>query len=199
LAHVGCLQPPAAGGVRRIGAFRVFPAGRVFDGMPPTNKPVAKGKGGGESKAKKAAVAAALALALAAALAHAQTTTAANATGNAAAVVGQVESWTVGGLGLVVDIFGIMFWAAVGIAIFHIAVAYIAPTRFQRLGAMWDAVERTKDIAIGLAVLFFIFYGIMAAAASISGSFNAGTAWTLFAKVVSKPLVDLFNAVMKAI
>jgi hypothetical protein len=167
--------------------------------MPPTNKPVAKGKGGGESKAKKAAVAAALALALAAALAHAQTTTAANATGNAAAVVGQVESWTVGGLGLVVDIFGIMFWAAVGIAIFHIAVAYIAPTRFQRLGAMWDAVERTKDIAIGLAVLFFIFYGIMAAAASISGSFNAGTAWTLFAKVVSKPLVDLFNAVMKAI
>ena len=199
MAHVGCLQPPAAGGVRRIGAFRVFPAGRVFDGMPPTNKPVAKGKGGGESKAKKAAVAAALALALAAALAHAQTTTAANATGNAAAVVGQVESWTVGGLGLVVDIFGIMFWAAVGIAIFHIAVAYIAPTRFQRLGAMWDAVERTKDIAIGLAVLFFIFYGIMAAAASISGSFNAGTAWTLFAKVVSKPLVDLFNAVMKAI
>ncbi|MDT7870454.1 MAG: hypothetical protein RQ839_09795 [Thermoproteus sp.] len=167
--------------------------------MPPTNKPVAKGKGGGESKAKKAAVAAALALALAAALAHAQTTTAANATGNAAAVVGQVESWTVGGLGLVVDIFGIMFWAAVGIAIFHIAVAYIAPTRFQRLGSMWDAVERTKDIAIGLAVLFFIFYGIMAAAASISGSFNAGTAWTLFAKVVSKPLVDLFNAVMKAI
>jgi len=207
LAHVGCLQPPAAGGVRRIGAFRVFPAGRVFDGMPPTNKPMAKGKGGGESKAKKAigepkkaAVAAALALALAAALAHAQTSNATgNATGNAAAVVGQVESWTVGGLGLVVDVFGIMFWAAVGIAIFHIAVAYIAPTRFQRLGSMWDAVERTKDIAIGLAVLFFIFYGIMAAAASISGSFNAGTAWTLFAKVVSKPLVDLFNAIMKAI
>ncbi|MFP3252151.1 MAG: hypothetical protein RXO32_10550 [Thermoproteus sp.] len=164
--------------------------------MPPTNKPVAKGKGGGESKAKRAAVAVALALALAAALAHAQTP---NATGNAAAVVGQVESWTVGGLGLVVDVFGIMFWAAVGIAIFHIAVAYIAPTRFQRLGAMWDAVERTKDIAIGLAVLFFIFYGVMAAAASISGNFNAGTAWTLFAKVVSKPLVDLFNAIMKAI
>ena len=174
--------------------------------MPPTSKPKIKKAGGGESKAKaagepkKAAVAAALALALAVALAHAQTATAANATaGNAAAVVGQVESWTVGGLGLVVDIFGIMFWAAVGIAIFHIAVAYIAPTRFQRLGSMWDAVERTKDIAIGLAVLFFIFYGIMAAAASISGNFNAGTAWTLFAKVVSKPLVDLFNAIMKAI
>ena len=196
MAHAGRLQPLAAGGVRRIGAFRVFPAGRVFDGMPPTNKPVAKGKGGGESKAKRAAVAAALALALAVALAHAQTS---NATGNAAAVVGQVESWTVGGLGLVVDVFGIMFWAAVGIAIFHIAVAYIAPTRFQRLGAMWDAVERTKDIAIGLAVLFFIFYGIMAAASAISGNFNAGTAWTLFAKVVSKPLVDLFNAIMKAI
>lgn len=197
MAHAGCLQPPAAGGVRRIGACRVFPAGRVFDGMPPTNKPVAKGKGGGESKAKRAAVTMALALALAAALAHAQTS---NATaGNAAAVVGQVESWTVGGLGLVVDVFGIMFWAAVGIAIFHIAVAYIAPTRFQRLGSMWDAVERMKDIAIGLAVLFFIFYGIMAAASAISGNFSTQTAWTLFAKVVSKPLVDLFNAIMKAI
>jgi hypothetical protein len=177
--------------------------------MPPTNKPVAKGKGGGESKAKKAigepkakkaAVAAALALALAAALAHAQTATAANATaGNATKIVGQLESWTIGGLSLVVDIFGIMFWAAVGIAIFHIAVAYIAPTRFQRLGSMWDAVERVKDVAIGLAVLFFIFYGIMAAASAISGNFSTQTAWTLFVKIVSKPLVDLFNAIMKAI
>jgi hypothetical protein len=174
--------------------------------MPPTNKPKMKKAGGGESKAKKAigepkkaAVAAALALALAAALAHAQTTTAANATGNAAAVVGQVESWTIGGLSLVVDIFGIMFWAAVGIAIFHIAVAYIAPTRFQRLGSMWDAVERVKDVAIGLAVLFFIFYGIMAAASAISGNFSTQTAWTLFVKIVSKPLVDMFNAIMKSI
>jgi hypothetical protein len=176
--------------------------------MPPTSKPKIKKAGGGESKAKKAigepkkaAVLAALALALAAALAHAQTPNATgNATaGNAAAVVGQVESWTVGGLGLVVDIFGIMFWAAVGIAIFHIAVAYIAPTRFQRLGSMWDAVERVKDVAIGLAVLFFIFYGIMAAASAISGNFSTQTAWTLFAKIVSKPLIDLFNAIMKAI
>jgi len=71
--------------------------------MPPTSKPKMKKAGGGESKAKKAigepkkaAVAAALALALAAALAHAQTSNATgNATaGNAAAVVGQVESWT---------------------------------------------------------------------------------------------------------
>ena len=172
--------------------------------MPPTNKPVAKGKGGGESKAKKAigepkkaAVAAALALALAAALAHAQTS---NATaGNATKIVGQIESWTIGGLSLVVDIFGAAFWIAVGIAIFHIAVAFIAPTRFQRLGSMWDAVERTKDIAIGLAVLFFIFYGIMAAASAISGNFSTQTAWTLFVKIVSKPLVDMFNAIMKAI
>ena len=175
--------------------------------MPPTNKPKMKKAGGGESKAKKAigepkkaAVAAALALALAAALAHAQTATAANATaGNATKIVGQLESWTIGGLSLVVDIFGIMFWAAVGIAIFHIAVAYIAPTRFQRLGSMWDAVERVKDVAIGLAVLFFIFYGVMAAASAISGNFSTQTAWTLFVKIVSKPLVDMFNAIMKAI
>jgi len=88
-----------------------------------------------------------------------------------------------------------MFWAAVGIAIFHLAVSYIAPTRFQRLGAMWDAVERAKDIAIGLAVLFAIFYGIMAAGAVISGNFSTSTAWDLFVKIVSKPLVELYKAI----
>ena len=175
--------------------------------MPPTTKPQVKKKGAEEGKEKaktvkaKKAVAAALLLFVAlAAFVHAQATTTTTAPkGNATQVVDEIKGWTVGGLGLVVTLFGVLFWAAVGIAIFHIAVAYIAPTRFQRLGSMWDAVERTKDIAIGLAVLFFIFYGIMAAAASISGNFNAGTAWTLFAKVVSKPLVDLFNAIMKAI
>jgi TRAP-type C4-dicarboxylate transport system permease large subunit len=83
----------------------------------------------------------------------------------------------------------------VGIAIFHLAVSYIAPTRFQRLGAMWDAVERAKDIAIGLAVLFIIFYGIMAAAATITGQFSTEMAWDLFIKIVSKPFVDLYKAV----
>jgi hypothetical protein len=92
-------------------------------------------------------------------------------------------------------IFGSMFWAAVGIILFHLAVSYIAPTRFQRLGAMWDAVERAKDIAIALAIVFAIFYGIMAVAASISGQFTVEKAWDMFARIVSKPLVDLYNKV----
>jgi len=115
--------------------------------------------------------------------------------GDASKVVDDIKGWTTGGVGLVVTLFGAMFWAAVGIAIFHIAVSYIAPTRFQRLGAMWDAVERAKDIAIGLAVLFAIFYGIMAAAATITGNFNTSTAWDLFVKIVSKPLVELYKAI----
>jgi hypothetical protein len=64
---------------------------------------------------------------------------------------------------------------------------------------MWDAVERAKDIAIGLAVLFAIFYGIMAAGAVISGNFSTEKAWDLFVKIVSKPLVDLYNQIMNAL
>ena len=175
--------------------------------MPPTTKPQIKTKGAEEGKEKaktvkaKKAVAAALLLFVAlAAFVHAQaTTTTTAAKGNATQVVDEIKGWTVGGLGLVVTLFGVLFWAAVGIAIFHIAVAYIAPTRFQRLGAMWDAVERAKDIAIGLAVLFAIFYGIMAAGAVISGNFSTEKAWDLFVKIVSKPLVDLYNQIMNAL
>jgi hypothetical protein len=144
-------------------------------------------------------VAAALLLLFVAAFVYAQNTpTATNtaAIGNATKVVEDITSWTVGGLGLVVTLFGAMFWAAVGIAIFHIAVSYIAPTRFQRLGAMWDAVERMKDIAIGLAVLFVIFYGVLAAGAVISGQFSTEKAWQLFVAIVSKPLVDLYNQII---
>jgi hypothetical protein len=172
--------------------------------MPPTTKPQTKKKGAEEGKEKakavkaKKAVAALLLLVALAAFVEAQQAT--NATkGNATKIVGEVTGWTVGGLGLVVTLFGAMFWAAVGIAIFHIAVSYIAPTRFQRLGAMWDAVERMKDIAIGLAVLFAVFYGVMAAGAAISGDFSTEKAWDLFAKIVSKPLVDLYNQITRTL
>jgi len=171
--------------------------------MPPTSKQVKKGieaeEGKAGKKAKKAVAAALLLFVALAAFVHAQTATTTAAKGNATQVVGELQGWTVGGLGLVVTLFGVLFWAAVGIAIFHIAVSYIAPTRFQRLGAMWDAVERAKDIAIGLAVMFIIFYGIMAAGAVISGNFSTEKAWELFVKIVSKPLVDLYNQIINAL
>jgi hypothetical protein len=177
--------------------------------MPPTTKPQTKKKEAEEGKekakavkAKKAVVAALLLFVALAAFVHAQQTATNPATntptaGNATDIVNQIKDWSVGGVGLVVTLFGAMFWVAVGIAIFHIAVSYIAPTRFQRLGAMWDAVERAKDIAIGLAVLFAIFYGIMAAAATITRQFSTTTAWELFVKIVSKPLVELYKAIFK--
>jgi len=174
--------------------------------MPPTTKPQIKTKGAEEGKkkvkavkAKKAVVAALLLFVALAAFVHAQTATNTAAKGNATEIVNQIKDWTVGGVGLVVTLFGTMFWAAVGIAIFHIAMSYIAPTRFQRLGAMWDAVERAKDIAIGLAVLFAVFYGVMAAASAISGNFNTNTAWDLFVKIVSKPLVELYQAIVNSL
>ena len=179
--------------------------------MPPTTKPQTKKKGAEEGKEKagkkaKKVVAALLLLFVAlAAFVEAQTQNRAQAgnitatAGDASKVVGEITGWSVGGLGLVVTLFGAMFWAAVGIAIFHIAVSYIAPTRFQRLGAMWDAVERMKDIAIGLAVLFAVFYGVMAAGAIISGEFSTEKAWELFVKIVSKPLVDLYQQIINTL
>ena len=169
--------------------------------MPPILKP--KKKEGGENakavKAKKAAVVALLLFVVLAAFAHAQTATqtaSGNITkGSADKIVSEITGWATGGAGLMITLFGAMFWAAVGIALFHLAVSYIAPSRFQRLGAMWDAIERAKDIAIGLAVLFVIFYGIMAAAATITGRFSTEMAWDLFIKIVSKPFVDLYQAV----
>jgi len=170
--------------------------------MPPTTKTQTKKKEAEEGKGKKAVkvVAALLLFVALAAFVHAQqTATNTAAKGNATKVVGEITGWTVGGLGMVVTLFGAMFWAAVGIAIFHIAVSYIAPTRFQRLGAMWDAVERMKDVAIGLAVLFAVFYGVMAAGAVISGNFSTEKAWELFVKIVSKPLVDLYQQIINAL
>jgi len=178
--------------------------------MPPITKPQTKKKEAEEGKekakavkAKKAVVAALLLFVVLAGFAYAQNT-AQNATsgnktkGNADKVVGEITGWATGGAGLVITLFGAMFWAAVAIAIFHIAMSYIAPTRFQRLGAMWDAVERAKDIAIGLAVLFAIFYGVMAAAATITGRFSTETAWDLFVNIVSKPLVELYKAIFQS-
>jgi hypothetical protein len=174
--------------------------------MPPTTKPQTKKKEAEEGKektgkkAKKAVVAALLLFVVLTAFVHAQNT-AQNATsgnktkGNADKIVGEITGWATSGAGLVLTLFGAMFWAAVGIAIFHLAVSYIAPSRFQRLGAMWDAIERAKDIAIGLAVLFVIFYGIMATASIISGQFSTEKAWELFANIVSKPFKDLYQAV----
>jgi hypothetical protein len=166
--------------------------------MPPTTKPQTKKKEaeeGKEKKAVKAVVAALLLFVALAAFVHAQTATATNtpARGNATQVVKNIEDWAVGGAGLMVTLFGAMFWAAVGIILFHLAVSYIAPTRFQRLSSMWDAVERAKDVAIVFAVLFGIFYGIMAAAAAISGQFTVERAWDLFVRIVTKPLVDLYS------
>jgi len=152
-----------------------------------------------EKKVKKAVVVALLLFVALAGFAYAQNATSGNKTkGNADKVVGEIAGWATGGAGLMITLFGAMFWAAVAIAIFHIAMSYIAPTRFQRLGAMWDAVERAKDIAIGLAVLFAIFYGIMAAASIITGDFSTEKAWELFSKIVSKPLVDLYRAIFQS-
>ena len=62
-------------------------------------------------------------------------------------------------------------------------------------------ISSTTFVALPLAteVLFAVFYGVMAAAAAISGNFSTEKAWDLFVKIVSKPLVDLYNEIIKAL
>ena len=171
--------------------------------MPPTTKPQVKKKeteeGKAGKKAKKAVAAALLLLFVAlAAFVHAQNTntgTKPATAGNASKIVKDIEDWTKSGVNMVVTLFGLMFWAAVGITIFHIAMSYLAPTRHHRLGFMVDAVERMKDVAIGLVVLFILFYGVMATGSIISGNFSTEQAWELFAKIVSRPFNQIYQAI----
>jgi len=157
------------------------------------HKPQTKKKESEEGKGKKAvmAVAAALLLLAVAAFVHAQSR------GNASKVVEEVKGWTLGGLDLVATLFGVMFWAAVGIAIFHVAMSYLAPGRHHRFSAMWDAIEKAKDIATALGVMFAVFYGVIATAAVISGDFSTDKAFDLFFKIVTKPIQDLYDQIRR--
>ena len=64
------------------------------------------------------------------------------------------------------------FWAAISIIVVHFTIGKVAPTRFQRMGAFWDGLERAKDIVYGFAWLFLLIFSIYAAIGIIT---NGGT------------------------
>jgi hypothetical protein len=165
--------------------------------MPPTTKPQTKKKGAEEGKEKakavkaKKAVAAALLLFVALAAfveAQAQQATADQALSGFMQFLGQVI------LGVRLGI-AMAFWAAISIIVAHFTIGKVAPTRFQRMGAFWDGLERAKDIIYGFAWLFLLIFSIYAAIGVIvnGGSMDVNTAVNVVKWIMVDPITQVAN------
>ena len=164
--------------------------------MPPTTKPQIKTKGAEEGKEKTKAVkavAAALLLFVAlAAFVEAQQqqqgagVTAEQALSGFRQFLGQVI------LGVRLAI-AMAFWAAISIIVAHFALGKVSPTRFQRMGAFWDGLERAKDIVYGFAWLFLLIFSIYAAIGIIvnGGTMDVTTAVNVVKWIMIDPIAEV--------
>jgi len=87
------------------------------------------------------------------------------------------------------------FWAAIAIIVAHFAIGKLAPTRFQRLGAFWDGLERAKDIVYGYAWLFLLIFAIYAAIGVIAngGRMDLDTFGRVINWIMIQPLTEVAN------
>ena len=164
--------------------------------MPPITKPQTKKKEaeeGKEKKAKKAVAAALLLLVALAAFVEAQQQQGAGVTADQALsgfrqFLGQVI------LGVRLAI-AMAFWAAISIIVAHFALGKVSPTRFQRMGAFWDGLERAKDIVYGFAWLFLLIFSIYAAIGIITngGSMDVNTAVNVVKWIMVDPIAEVAN------
>jgi len=166
--------------------------------MPPTTKAQTKKKGAEEGKekvkavkAKKAVAAALLLLVALAAFVEAQQQQGAGVTADQALsgfrqFLGQVI------LGVRLAI-AMAFWAAISIIVAHFALGKVSPTRFQRMGAFWDGLERAKDIVYGFAWLFLLIFSIYAAIGIITngGTMDVTTAVNVVKWIMVDPIAEV--------
>jgi len=162
--------------------------------MPPTTKPQIKTKGAEEGKektgkkAKKVVAAAILLLVLAAFVAaqQQQGVTADQALSGFRDFLKQVV------LGVRLAI-AMAFWAAISIIVAHFALGKVSPTRFQRMGAFWDGLERAKDIVYGFAWLFLLIFAIYAAIGIIvnGGTMDVNTAVNVVKWIMVDPIAEV--------
>ena len=165
--------------------------------MPPTTKPQTKKKeaeeGKEKAKAVKAVAAALLLLVALAAFVEAQQQQGAGVTADQAlSGFRQFLQQVVLGVRLAI---ALAFWAAIAIIVAHFTIGKVAPTRFQRMGAFWDGLERAKDIVYGYAWLFLLIFSIYAAIGVIA---NGGTMdLQTFGRVINwmmiQPLTEVAN------
>jgi hypothetical protein len=162
--------------------------------MPPKTKPQAK-KESEEGKAGKKAVkvAAALLLLFAAAFVEAQQQQGGGVTAEQAlSGFRQFLQQVVLGVRLAI---AMAFWAAISIIVAHFAIGKVSPTRFQRMGAFWDGLERAKDIVYGFAWLFLLIFSIYAAIGIIAngGRMDLETFGRVINWMMIQPLTEVAN------
>jgi NADH:ubiquinone oxidoreductase subunit 6 (subunit J) len=166
--------------------------------MPPTTKPQIKTKGAEEGKEKagkkaKKAVAAALLLFVAlAAFVEAQQQQGMPDADKALSGFKTIGMAIVKGVRTAI---ALAFWVAFAIMVTHFALGKISPTRFQRLGAFWDGLERAKDIIYGYAWLFLLIFAIYAAIGVITngGTMDAKTFGDVVNWIMVEPITKLFE------
>jgi hypothetical protein len=170
--------------------------------MPPTTKPQTKKKEAEEGKEKKTKKAVAVVVALLLIVALAAFVEAQNATGNATGGMPSADQALSGfktiAKGIVLGVrtaIAMAFWVAFAIMVAHFALGKISPTRFQRLGAFWDGLERAKDIIYGYAWLFLLIFAIYAAIGIITngGKMEVGTFTNVVKWIMVDPIADLFK------
>jgi hypothetical protein len=106
----------------------------------------------------------------------------------------EIGKWVVIGVRTAI---ALAFWVAIAIMIAHFAIGKVAPTRFQRMGAFWDGLERAKDIVYGYAWLFLLIFAIYAAIGIIArgGEMDLSTFGTVLQWIMVEPINDLFNEI----
>jgi hypothetical protein len=165
--------------------------------MPPTPKPQIKTKGAEEGKekaktvkAKKAVAAALLLIFVLAAFVEAQQQQGGVTAEQALSGFRQFLQQVVLGVRLAI---AMAFWAAISIIVAHFAIGKISPTRFQRMGAFWDALERAKDVVYGFAWLFLLIFSIYAAIGIIvnGGSMEVSTAVNVVRWIMVDPIAEV--------
>ena len=168
--------------------------------MPSKIKPQTKEKEEGkEKKAVKAVAALLLLLLLAAFVAAQQTgTPTGNQTGGMPSAEEALSGFMTIGKGIVLGVrltIALAFWVAFSIMIVHFAIGKVAPSRFQRLGAFWDGLERAKDIIYGYAWLFLLIFSIYAAIGIIvhGGKMDLNAFGDVVKWIMVDPINDLFR------
>jgi len=164
--------------------------------MPPTTKPQTKKKEAEEGKAGKRAVravAAALLLFVAlAAYVEAQQQGGMPEPEQALGGFKEFVKRVVLGVRLAI---AMAFWAAISIIVAHFALGKVSPTRFQRMGAFWDGLERAKDVIYGFAWLFLLIFSIYAAIGIIvnGGNMDVNTAVNVVKWIMVDPITQLMS------
>jgi hypothetical protein len=172
--------------------------------VPPKTKPQTKEEEGKEAKTekkvKKAVVVALLLFVVLAAFVEAQQQNQGGNQGRMPTAEEALRGFKEIGKGVVLGVrvaIAIAFWVAIAIMIAHFAIGKISPTRFQRMGAFWDGLERAKDIVYGYAWLFLLIFAIYAAIGIITngGQMDLNTFGTVLQWIMVEPINELFNEI----